>query len=288
MDLANNLPEKPSTPPGDKYKAVWVSHSSISNFLKCPRLYYLHDVYKDPRTGNKMSITNPAMALGLAVHEVLETLADFPSEERFSIPLTKKFDVIWQKYGGELGGFRDSTQESEYKERGARMLGRLDAEPGILLNKTIKIPTDLLPNYWISEEDNIILCGKVDWIEYLPETDSVHIVDFKTGKNVEEDSSLQLPIYYLLAKNTQKREVVKASYWYLDNETGMVEKPLPDEKESKEAVMSVATRIKLARAINRMVCETNGCKHCTPYERILKGEGKKVGVSTTRQDVYII
>ena len=38
----------------DPYKAVWVSHSSMGDFLKCPRLYYLHNVYKNKNCGSKM------------------------------------------------------------------------------------------------------------------------------------------------------------------------------------------------------------------------------------------
>ena len=48
----------------DKYKAIWVSHSSISDYLNCPRLYYLRNVYKDPQTGKKISIINPAYGPG--------------------------------------------------------------------------------------------------------------------------------------------------------------------------------------------------------------------------------
>ena len=61
----------------DPYKATWVSHSSIGDFLKCPRAYYLHNVYKDPGTRRKINIVNPALSLGVAVHEVLEGLARF-------------------------------------------------------------------------------------------------------------------------------------------------------------------------------------------------------------------
>ncbi|QQS44706.1 PD-(D/E)XK nuclease family protein [Candidatus Roizmanbacteria bacterium] len=98
-----------------------------------------------------------------------------------------------------------------------------------MARKAVKIKEDL-PHYWLSEEDNIILCGKIDWLEYLPETDSVHIIDFKTSKYDEDGDSLQLPIYYLLVTNTQKREVSKASYWYLERNDDLTEKELPDEK----------------------------------------------------------
>jgi ATP-dependent helicase/DNAse subunit B len=59
----------------DKYSAVWVSHSSMGDFLKCPYAYYLHNIYKDPKTGRKINIVNPSLSLGVAVHEVLEGLA---------------------------------------------------------------------------------------------------------------------------------------------------------------------------------------------------------------------
>jgi hypothetical protein len=145
-----------------------------------------------------------------------------------------------------------------------------------------------LPNYWLNEEDGIILCGKIDWLEYIEESDSVNIIDFKTGKNEESEGSLQLPIYLLLATNTQSKQVTGAAYWYLDRDDGIVQKKLPDMNESFEKVYSVARRVKLARQINHFKCPKDGCFACRPYERILKGEGEKVAVSETRQDIYVL
>jgi hypothetical protein len=125
-------------------------------------------------------------------------------------------------------------------------------------------------------------------LEYEEKTDSVHIIDFKTGKNEEKEDSLQLPIYLLLATNTQSKKVSGASYWYLDRDDGIVEKKLPDTRESFEKVYTVARRIKLARQINHFKCPKDGCYACRPYERILKGDGEKVGVSDTKQDMYIL
>ena len=87
----------------DKYSATWVSHSSISDFLKCPRAYYLRNVYKDPATGHKMTIASPPLALGQAVHEVIESLAVLPAGERLKISLVKKLDPIWLKVTGKKG-----------------------------------------------------------------------------------------------------------------------------------------------------------------------------------------
>lgn len=272
----------------DKYKATWVSHSSIGDFLVCPRAYYLRNVYKDPKTGNKITVTSPALSLGQAVHEVVESLSVLPVEERLKTPLLDKLDQAWQKVSGKLGGFKSKDEEEKYKERGREMLKRVEEHSGPILNKAIKLQSDFIPNYYLSDEDNIILCGKIDWLEYLEETDSIHIIDFKTGKNEEGDDSLQLPIYLLLATNLQSRPVSKASYWYLDKSDELVEKTLPNLADSKEKVLTVARRIKLARQLKHFVCPTNGCMKCRPLERILKSEGEKVGVSDTKQDIYIL
>lgn len=272
----------------DKYKAVWVSHSSISDFLACPRAYYLRNVYKDPNTGNKITVVSPALSLGQAVHEVLESLSLLSAEERFKISLLKKFDLSWQKVSGKMGGFKSNEEENGFKERGIKMIKMVENNPGPLLNKAIKIQSDFIPNYYLSDEDNIILCGKIDWLEYLESNDSVHIIDFKTGKNEENSESLQLPIYLLLAVNTQTRPVSKASYWYLDKSSELTEKELPNYEDSKEKVLTIARRIKLARQLKHFVCPHKGCIKCRPLERVLHGEGEKVGVSDTKQDIYIL
>jgi len=96
-------------------------------------------------------------------------------------------------------------------------------------------------------------------LEYEEESDSVRIIDFKTGKNEEPEDSLQLPIYLLLATNTQSKKVSGASYWYLDRDDGLTEKKLPDGKQSFEKVYAIARRIKLARQINHFKCPKDGC-----------------------------
>jgi ATP-dependent helicase/DNAse subunit B len=273
----------------DKYKAVWVSHSSSSDFLKCPRSYFLKNIYKDPKTGNKMTLMSPPLALGQAVHNTLENLANLPTDKRFEKSLIDRFEDEWKKISGDKGGFYDSKIEKDYKERGMEMIKRVQKMKAPLNRLAIKIDMDL-PNYWLSEEDNIILCGKVDWLEYLPDTDSVNIVDFKTGKSKEDEKSLQLPIYLLLVKNCQKRNVEKASYWYLESDDELTERELPDPDEAREKVLAVAKKMKLARQLKSFNCPKgdDGCMFCTPFEKLIKGEGKLVGTDEIRRDVYTL
>lgn len=270
----------------DKFSAVWVSHTSINDFTQCPRSYYLKNVYKDPKTGHKMKIMSPPLALGQIVHEVIDSISVLPVEKRFNKLLMDRFDESWEKISGKNGGFFDLETEDKYKRRGREMISRITKNPGPIAKKAVKIKEEL-PYYWLSEEENIILCGKIDWLEYLPETDSVHIIDFKTSKYKERQNSLQLPIYQLLVTNTQKRAVEKASYWYLGMSDNLEAQTLPDEKDSFEKVIEVARQIKAARKLNKMNCPDNGCKYCAPYERLLNGEGEFIYKDNYNIDIYV-
>ncbi len=273
----------------DKYSAVWVSHTSMSDFLKCPRAYYLKNVYKDPKTGHKVQVTSPALALGQVVHEVVESLSVLPTKDRFKESLIAKYDRVWKKISGKRGGFTNPETETRFKKRGEDMLRRVMQHPGPVATLAVKIKEDL-PHYWLSEKDGIILCGKVDWLEYLPDTDSVHIIDFKTSKTEEDTSSLQLPIYHLLVHNTQQRTVSHASYWYLGLNDNLTPKDLPDLELAHQEILEIAKRIKLQRQLEVFPCPQgeSGCFYCKDVERIVKGEGELVGVNEYNQDVYIL
>lgn len=274
--------------PKDKYSAVWVSHSSISDFLACPRAYYLKNIYKDPKTGHKIQIVTPPLSLGQAVHSVIESLSVLPTDTRFKIPLVEKFDTEWKKISGKRGGFLDKDTEARYKRRGEEMLRRVTRTPGPLMKLAVKIQMEL-PHYWLSEKDEIILCGKIDWLEYLPEVEEVHIIDFKTGKIKENKDSLQLPIYHLLVHNCQKRSVQKVSYWYIAKNDTPTENPLPNLDKSHKKILKIAKKIKLARQLQSFNCpHGDGCRACRPLERILRGEGELVGEDSMGKDVYIL
>jgi len=271
----------------DKYKATWVSHSSISDFLTCPKLYYYRAIYRNPTTGHKITIMSPPLALGGVVHDVVESLSILPVEERLAVSPLKKYDTAWKNISGEKGGFKDQDEEGKYYNRGKEMIQRVIDNPGPINKKAVKIKEEL-PHYWLSKEDGIILCGKIDWLEYIPKKDAVHIIDFKTGRGEESADSLQLPIYLLLVKNTQRRQVAKASYWYLDRDVKPKKQTLPDEDESFQKVYTVAKRMKLARSLERFKCKSDGCRWCGPYERAISGHGKKVGESVYKQDIYVL
>jgi ATP-dependent helicase/DNAse subunit B len=273
----------------DKYTATYVSHSSISTFLNCPRAYFLKNVYKDPKTGHKIKIMAPSLALGQAVHEVIESLSEIKTDLRFKTPLLEKFEQVWKKLSGKKGGFFDKDSEFKYYTRGQAMLSRVQNNPGPIGDLAIKINQDL-PQYWLSEKDNIILCGKIDWLKYYPDTDTVEIIDFKTSKYEEATDSLQLPIYHLLATHCQSRLVTAASYWYLESSDTLTPKELPDLVESEAKILKIAQKIKLQRALQKFDCPAGeaGCRDCRDYEKVLRGEAEFVGLDDYNADVYIL
>lgn len=268
---------------------LWISHSSMGDFLNCPRAYFLKQIYKDPKTRNKINIINPSLALGLVVHDVLESLSEYKAEDRFKESLTDKYEKLWQKVTGEHGGFKNNDEEEMYKNRGLTMVQRVINNPGPLLNKALKLksPDSLPPRYLFSIEENILLCGKIDWLEYFQEDNSVHIIDFKTGVNEEKPDSLQLPIYALLVKNCQKRTIRKMSYWYLERDNSPLEVPMPDFEEAYKKVMHVALQIKQARISKFFVCARGGCFACRPLENIIQGKAKFIKTSGY-QDIYVV
>ncbi|OGL53871.1 hypothetical protein A3K55_01600 [Candidatus Shapirobacteria bacterium RBG_13_44_7] len=232
---------------------------------------------------------SPPLALGQAVHEVVESLSELKTEERFKEPLLEKFERAWNKISGKAGGFFDKESEYKYKKRGMDMLERVQKKPGLVSELAVKINMEL-PYYWLSEEDNIILCGKIDWLKYIPKEDSVEIVDFKTSRNEEGDDSLQLPIYHLLVHNCQKRKVVGAWYWYLDRNDELTKKELPDLVGSEKKILEIAKKMKLARQLERFKCPNGneGCQACRPYEMVIQGKAEFVGHDEYRADVYVI
>lgn len=300
----------------DKYKAIWMSHSSLCDYEKCPRLYYLHNVYKDSKTGRKINIASPYTTLGIAVHNVLENLINFKSEDRAKQDLLKNYEIEWQKIVGdnfEMGGFESLEQEKEFKNRGMSMLKNVMSDYKMLTKKTI--PTKsyydgyMLPNYYISEQENIILCGNIDWIEYDEQNKNLKLIDFKTGKNEEKEDSIQLPIYKLLLTNLQKRwPVENGYYWYLDNENkseNLKEKILSTEilEDTKNRIIKNGVEIrdkrfawsdargewiKLKNEEENFTCSGSTYCDCKKYQRIIDGEAKYLGVDMYGKDLYKI
>jgi len=273
---------------GDPFTALWVSHTSIGDYLACPRAYFLKHVYRDPNTRHKIKLMAPALALGQAVHEVIEIISWLPSEQRMREPLQERFEKAWKQVEGRDGGFMSMEQEKHFYERGKKMIQVLVENPGPLKRLAVKLKEDL-PHYWLSQEAGVILCGKIDWMEYYPEKNSLHIIDFKTGEREEASDSMQLPIYTLLASHCQKRPVEQVSYWYLMSATEPVPKEIPELEKVESKILKIAKEIFLKRKLNKLACAaSSGCRYCRPLEAVIQGRAEFVGNDRYNYDVYVL
>ena len=294
----------------DKYKAIWLSHSSYNDFLNCHKAYYLKNIYKDPKSNKKISILSPYSSLGSAIHLSIDELTKYKSEDRKEIlkNLENIYTEIWKNnFQSEKGGFKEEKEEKIFFDKGLEMIKNLILHPNFLLNKIIKKESywkDLemnIPNFFIDDEEEVLLCGNLDWIEYLEKDDSLHIVDFKTGQNEEKEDSSQLLIYILLLQALQKRKISKTSYWYLGKEDDIKEKKIKQAEidELRNKIIQVGHKIKEMknqtfkkdwREIFLCQKELNGkrCFDCENFEKILKGEGKYIGPDIYKKDGYIL
>ncbi len=267
-------------------KTLWISHSAISAFTRCPHLYYLEYEYRNPETGNRIQITNPYLALGITVHEAIEGLLGKKPEERSKISLVERFDQIFKEYRGLKGGFISQKKEDDFYKRGIKMMERVE-KTGFLSKPSIKTDTNFPTINLIGE--SVKLIGSIDWIEKLSEG-GAHIIDFKTGNSRENNGSLQLPIYTILGENNIKEKVKKVSYWYLQHDDTPIEQELPDTKYFLNVLKEKASLIKEAISEERFPCNYgNKCFSCRDYEKIFIGEAERIeSANNKNKDVFCI
>jgi CRISPR/Cas system-associated exonuclease Cas4 (RecB family) len=273
------------------YSSFWISYTKINDFLTCPRGFYLKHLYKNPKTGKKIQVASPHLSLGSAIHEVLENLANIESHKRFNQSLIERLDEIWPKYSGKKGGFGSLDMELEFKKRAEEMLRKVMKKPQFLENKSVKLDKSLLA-FPLSLDSDFILCGKVDWLEFIPEDKSIHICDFKTGQNRESEDSLQLGIYYwlvsqYLASKQADLEIKKMTYWYLESDL-IEEKKIPQVDDLEQEILKIGKKMKLAIKLNSFSCPKDGCFCCQDLEQVVNHKAELVGISDMGREIYYV
>ena len=210
------------------------------------------------------------------------------------ISLKEKFEKDWQFWRGKRGGFPSGEKEESFKERGLIMIEKFEKSslmrsPNFVM-KGVKFGERELPKVKLFKDEDLVLVGSIDWIEVLS-SKSLHIVDFKTGKNKEDKNSLQLPIYHILASYNLKEPIGKLSYWYLEGEDKPVSMDLASVKEYIPIIRHKALAIKRAIEQNRLTCQSQNseCFQCSKYKKIVLGQAEYVGYDELRnKDLYFV
>ncbi len=271
------------TKPKTRYikNPLFVSYTSLSDFLKCPRSYYLKNLYKDPKTGNRIQIASPYLSLGSTVHDsvkwYLEMKGQVTKDQLFS-----KFRNLWFKYSGKRGGFESDEQEGVFGKRGLKMLDNFlkNAEKLEKISHQVTFPK-------LNLFEDVILMGNFDFVGEK-EDGTLHILDFKTGSYDEKDP-LQLYIYAILAEANFGKKVSSASFWYLDREDSPREIVLDPLEPKLEWVIEKASGLKEVLGKGEWVCVENGKCDCKIYQSILDGKGEfQFTDFRYKKDVYFL
>ena len=267
--------------------ALFISYTGLKDFLKCPRSYYLKNRYRDPKTGYRLQIASAPMTLGSLVHDAikwyLQTNRVAKKED-----VVKKFRNHWLKYQGKRGGFKSREEEGDFGKRGLAMLDNFLENAG---NLEPNVPAYDFLRYRLDEK--IILNGKMDFLGELPDN-TLHVVDFKTGSKDEEDS-VQLHTYAILAESNFQKRVSKISYWYLDRESAPKEAVLDSLEDKLDWIKDKCRQIERAVSAGIWECIKKDppagglCNDCKNYQAVIEGKGEfQFSDHDFKKDIYFL
>ena len=263
--------------------ALFISHTALKDFLKCPNSYFLKNRYRDPKTGYRLQIASGPMTLGSLVHDAIKWYLQ-TNRVANKDEVINKFRNHWLKYRGKKGGFSSREEEGVFGKRGLQMLDNFLKNASIL---EPNIPAYDFLRYRLDEK--IVFTGKVDFIGQL-ENESLHILDFKTGAKDEEDAT-QLHSYAIMAESTFQKPVSKLSYWYLDRDDSPKEAVLDPLEEKIDWIKDKALQIQDAISKDSWECiEKDGpYNECQKYQKVIDGKGEfQFSDDDFKKDVYYL
>ncbi len=247
---------------------IFISFTSLSDFLKCPNSFYLKNIYRDPKSGNRIQIASPYLSLGSTVHDSVKWYLEMQGQITFD-QLEGKFRNFWLKYSGKRGGFSSREEEATFGQRGLKMLDNFFKNAKRLEKSA---PSISFPKLHLFED--VVLMGNFDFVGEKDDGTLV-VCDFKTGVNDEKDA-LQLYVYAILAEANLGKAVSGASFWYLDRDDepkGIVLDPL---EPKLEWIKDKAKEVKKAIGEGNWVCIKGEelCRDCKEYQALISGKGE--------------
>ena len=251
---------------------LFISHTSLSDFLKCPRAYHLKNIYRDPKTGFRIQVASPYLSLGSTVHDTVKWFLDLKGQVTKK-QLEGKFRNLWLKYRGKRGGFESREQEGDFGKRGLKMLDNFLKNWQVLEKAA---PAITFPKLHLFED--VILMGNFDFVGEKGDG-TLHVLDFKTGAK-DEDDPTQLYIYAILAEANLGKPVSSASFWYLDRDDQPREIVLDPLEPKLKWLKEKGKELKKAIEEEVWICVKNdapsgaSCRDCRDYQAIVDGKGE--------------
>lgn len=265
--------------------AVWISHSALEEFYRCPKSYYFRYLYTNS-AGLRVTIAEPNLTLGVLVDEVIKDFFSKSVKPDLN-EMLRNLEFKWKLKTGKSGGFRSESQEAFYKEAAVKMLTNfLTNFPALKMEAEVPefLQMSLMP------EGDVRLCGTPDLIEHLPDG-TIHVIDLKTSEREKTEPDLQLPIYTILIEEETGKTVSKTSYWYLKLFPGPNEVPFKHDQLPKalEDIKFKTEAILKSRLSNDFKClkGEGGCYKCQDFE-FIKNETAEIVGKDKKRVVYFV
>lgn len=251
--------------------------TQLETFVQCPRKYFFG---RDREIRAKYSKTSPAMLLGNAAHDALQSFFDVSRVkpgERTAEKLHELFRDAWagrghyarnrwkQKEAREQAFGGDTATEAAWGKKGLDMLWRFVQTADLSIQP---LTAEQFHELWLTE--HVTLGGKIDRIDRR-EDGALLVYDYKTGKPPRTprpaegaeppraaastdaarratrplgQDDLQLAAYALLVTRKFRGRVARCTYVYLNEDLDLFFEPTEDDLRAKQAeIVALCERI---------------------------------------------
>lgn len=217
---------------------IIVSYTQLNVFNHCPLQYKYQYIVRVPTT------PSGALSFGDTIHKTLqEFYKRYKDNKKIGLKELKKiYGQLWIPLG-----YSSHAHETRMKKEGNIMLERYFKK----YHTSSLLIIDLEKKFKIKITPSISIVGKIDRIDQL-NNKNVEIIDYKTGKKLEEKSlkkDIQLSIYALAATDRKlygyPLDKVKLSFIFLEPmEKITLLKNAQDLMDAKENIITTVDNIK--------------------------------------------
>jgi len=245
-----------------------LSPRAIADYRICPRRVWFRYIAKVPERERP----NPSLMLGSAVHAALDKFFGLRREDRPPVEqrLHQCLRAVWPQQR-RPGTFATREEERDYGLQGLRLLSEFATH----------FDTSVAPlarERWVSTrlDNGVEVFGKVDRVDPGPDTSSLEVVDYKTGRYTLDDDDLPdepaAQVYVLATEDQYGRQVSRVRFVYL---AVGVEARWGPEREDVDAVRDRLIEITSGMHADHEF-EAHPGEHCSrcPYAHVCPDAGR--------------
>ena len=231
-DIASWANRPPEINPGQKLQ---LSASAVEEYQDCPLKFKFSHFLKIP-TGPQ-----PALTFGNIMHLCVRRYFEL---RRRAVPRFEDLEEYYHR------SWKDAGFEDEYQERAYRKAGLEQLREFVRKHEgSTTLPLDMEAHFALDFGD-LVLEGRIDQINPFGAGDhSVELLDYKTGRprsQKDADSSLQLSVYALAARDGMKMKPGRLAFYNLtDNEPVYTTRTPQDLDKALREIRAAAGQIRL-------------------------------------------